>query len=455
MADTIPSSGYININLNGTKKLTKSVIWKKGELYSAELWLPSSSTSYGNWSYDSYGAINTLPENNKDVSSWSHWKDLKRGTRTNTTYNSWYGHASTSSNFNYSISGCYPGNTCKISIVITNTITKGTLYASIDITSYNSSSTQTTTTYYMTLPDETPAQRGYSKTGYYANGWLWSIRNKMGRGLSGAEYTGNTIPYWPGEGITFDLEYNYWFTPRWFANTIYLDDKTFTQTCSLKSMTFTGDAATNGTGNYTYSKDSELIYYSDGTSATSSYFTISTSNNKPILTSKASTPKGTYKIVVAVKDTDSGSTATATYTITLVPLPNAYTIVPDGSYTITYNGEAQQLIQSFSCLGGSAYFAYTTDIKATPGINDWKPSIEKLTAKDVGTYYIWIKVINAGIYEDIAPTLASTCAIKPAISVYDNNKWQSSTSVKVYDGSKWVEATTIKVYTDKGWIEAN
>lgn len=454
MADLVPGSGYININLNGTTKITKNVTWKKGNTYTASLWLAGSSTSYGSWNYSNYGAINTLSENNKSVSSWDWWKNLQRGTRTNTTTNSYYSHSYTGSNFIYTISNCSPGNTCSISISITGTLT-GSPYGSIDITSHSSSSTQATSTYYTTLPDETPAQRSYSKTGYSADKWLCSIKNNMGNNLSGAWYTGDTTAYSPGDGITFALGYNYWFTPNWIANAIYLEDKVFTKTCSLQSIAFTGDAATNGTGNYNYSKNSELIIYSDNTSATSSYFTVSTTNNKPVLTAKASTPKGNYKIVITATDTDSGATTTATYTITLTPLPNSYTIMPDGNYTITYNGQEQQLIQSFSCLGGSAYFAYTTDTSTTPGINDWKPSIEKLVAKDVGIYYIWIKVINAGIYEDIEQTLVSTCSIKPAISVYDNNKWQSSTSVKVYNGSNWVEATSIKVYTSNGWIEAN
>ncbi len=142
---------------------------------------------------------------------------------------------------------------------------------------------------------------GCLRTGFHQDGWVTSDNTKWNEAESG------TWSYDNGQrGVANN---NLALKAVWKANDLVFNNqsKSFTYDVSTQSLDIS--AATNGTGNYTYTEKSEK-----NASGTSTNY-VSISGTKVNLVSAI--PAGTYTYVINVKDNVSLATKDATYTITI------------------------------------------------------------------------------------------------------------------------------------------
>ena len=153
--------------------------------------------------------------------------------------------------------------------------------------------------------------------------------------------------------------------------------KTVNYSSSSQNITFTG--ASNANGAVTYS-----IY----SQPSGNYFTISGTT----LTAKASTPVGSYAVVVkasaAGDSTHVAKDVTATITVTVSQITVTPT-APTFKGTLTYNGSAQALINAGSTTTGGTMYYYASTSSTTPtfSTSTWSTSVPSKT--NAGTYYVW------------------------------------------------------------------
>jgi uncharacterized repeat protein (TIGR02543 family) len=184
-----------------------------------------------------------------------------------------------------------------------------------------------------------------TKTGYTFDGWY-------DEETGGTNVNSNTI-------AVEDMDLYAHLT----VNELTFNDKTVTATFSTSAQTKSNavNAASNGTGTYTYA-------ITGGN--TDSYFSLSGRN----LTIKANTPVNTYTLTIKATDSNSGSEKSATYTITInkvnatCPTLAAYTGTYDGSsHTITVSGGSGGTIKYRTSTSGSwtTTKPYRTDVGTT------------------------------------------------------------------------------------------
>lgn len=111
---------------------------------------------------------------------------------------------------------------------------------------------------------------------------------------------------------------------------------------------------------------------------------------------------GNDPVTVTVSYTSAGSTVTDTFTITIAPATPVVT-APIAN-TLNYNGSAQDLICAGATTGGTLYYAVTT---GTSQPNDASYTTTVPTAKEIGTYYVWYKVVGNNNYNDVAADYVS------------------------------------------------
>ena len=85
---------------------------------------------------------------------------------------------------------------------------------------------------------------------------------------------------------------------------------------------------------------------------------------------------------------------------TVVPI-DATVIVAPCAQELVYDGTLQQLIFAGETDGGTLYYALSTDDALAPADKDYYTAIP--SAKEVGKYYVWYKVIGDDNHNDLSP----------------------------------------------------
>lgn len=109
----------------------------------------------------------------------------------------------------------------------------------------------------------------------------------------------------------------------------------------------------------------------------------------------------TFKLKVADDGThyNAGTVENADWKFTITK--GTPTVTKPTEKTLTYNGSAQELVNAGSTNDGTLYYAVTTENKAPTDENLYTTSIP--TDTDVGTYYVWYKVVGDDNHSDTAP----------------------------------------------------
>ena len=134
-----------------------------------------------------------------------------------------------------------------------------------------------------------------------------------------------------------------------------------------------------------------------------------------------SKPNDTYKAGSwdVTPDTDTAITQATTYTYTYAKKDAAVVTEIPTAKTLTYNGQAQELVTAGEASDGTMYYALGTDATTAPADNLYTTSIP--TGTDVGTYYVWYKVAGDSDHNDTEPVCV-TVKVKlgePRIAGYD------------------------------------
>ena len=180
------------------------------------------------------------------------------------------------------------------------------------------------------------------------------------------------VEHFTAEGWTFTITKG--------TQTITAEDVTVTYGDTDKKVSASVATPETGGGALSYAvKDGSADYIevaSDGT-----------------LTIKKVPADGTAYVTVTAAETATYAKATIDVTVTI----NKANAVPATvtAKTLTYNGQAQELVTAGTATGGEMQYALGTENAAT---EEYTTSIPKGT--DVGTYYVWYKVVGDANHND-------------------------------------------------------
>ena len=176
--------------------------------------------------------------------------------------------------------------------------------------------------------------------------------------------------------------------------TVSISDKG-TQTITAENVTATyGDtdkkvtATTDGNGAISYAVKDGSGEYIDVNSSTGA------------LTIKKVPADNKAYVIVTAAETSTYAQATKEVTVTINKANP--TVTAPTAKTLTYNGQAQALVNAGSVTDGTLYYAVTTENVAPTDDNLYTTSIP--TKTDVGTYYVWYKVKGDDNHNDVDPT---------------------------------------------------
>ena len=119
---------------------------------------------------------------------------------------------------------------------------------------------------------------------------------------------------------------------------------------------------------------------------------------------------GTYK--VRYKGTSDKNASAATTVVVGVKV--APTITAPTAKTLTYSGQAQELVTAGSTEDGTLYYAVTTE-NAAPADNLYTTSIP--TKTNAGTYYVWYKAVGDENHLDTEAACVTVTVAKKAVTV--------------------------------------
>ena len=157
------------------------------------------------------------------------------------------------------------------------------------------------------------------------------------------------------------------------SNPLTFSNQNVSKSFSTSAQTATLAAATKGEGTVTYSITS---------GNDSAYFLL----NGTTLTIKANTPAGTYTLGVSASaagnDNYEEGTKDSMVTVTIERADSSVTTAPAAN-TLTYNGSAQQLLQSGASVtgGGTVHYKLSTD-------TNWETDYTKLKGTDAKEYTV-------------------------------------------------------------------
>jgi len=247
------------------------------------------------------------------------------------------------------------------------------------------------------------------------NGYIGNIIfNNNDTLVSGTTY--NTISA-PAQDLTLKA--------RWEANPLTFNDKTLSTGTYGTAYTSTAfDAATNGTGSYTYTIKS-------GAPANA---TINSTNRT--ISFPSTTAAGTYNVVVTATDNNSGATKDATMKIVINKANNAITL---NCGSLTYNKANQNLIASKSATGGDVYIGLES-LTASNYTTKGSTALTGAQAQNAGSYTVYAYTPGNANYN--ATSTSKSCSIaKYNISsatvstipdhTYDNTVYKPTPSVTV------------------------
>ena len=111
-------------------------------------------------------------------------------------------------------------------------------------------------------------------------------------------------------------------------------------------------------------------------------------------------PNDTYKAGSwdVTPSTDTAITEATTYTYTYVAKEASVVTKAPKAKTLTYNGQAQELVTAGTATGGEMQYALGNTTEATQPYTTSIP-----TATNAGTYYVWYKVTGDENHNDAAP----------------------------------------------------
>ena len=111
-------------------------------------------------------------------------------------------------------------------------------------------------------------------------------------------------------------------------------------------------------------------------------------------------PNDTYKAGSwdVMPNTDTAITEATTYTYTYVAKEASVVTKAPKAKTLTYNGQAQELVTAGTATGGEMQYALGNTTEATQPYTTSIP-----TATNAGTYYVWYKVTGDENHNDAAP----------------------------------------------------
>ncbi len=118
------------------------------------------------------------------------------------------------------------------------------------------------------------------------------------------------------------------------------------------------------------------------------------------LTIKKVPTDGKAYVTVTAAGTAAHEQATKDVTVTINKANSTVTKAPTAK-TLTYNGQAQELVTAGTAEGGTMYYALGEDATTAPADNLYTTSIP--TATTAGTYYVWYKASGNSDYEESEP----------------------------------------------------
>ena len=144
-------------------------------------------------------------------------------------------------------------------------------------------------------------------------------------------------------------------------------------------------------------------------------------------------PSDTYKAGSwdTPPSTETAITKDTTYTYTYEKKEAAVVTKAPEAKTLTYNGQAQELITAGEATGGEMQYALGTETEATDHYTASLP-----TATDAGTYYVWYKVVGDENHTDTEPM-----SLKVTIS--DKGDTEIKTEVKKDDKSPEIKTSNL------------
>ncbi len=140
--------------------------------------------------------------------------------------------------------------------------------------------------------------------------------------------------------------------------------------------------------------------------------------NDPLTTSVGNVGTKTVVAIFTPTDTENYKTVKADITVTVRKADSTYT-APTARPNLVYNGDALELINAGSAVGGEMQYVLGTNITTAPA-NNWSTTIP--TGKNAGTYYIWYRVVGDGNHNDVAPACVAVAIAKAPLTVTANNK---------------------------------
>ncbi|MBR5337676.1 MAG: leucine-rich repeat protein [Lachnospiraceae bacterium] len=141
------------------------------------------------------------------------------------------------------------------------------------------------------------------------------------------------------------------------------------------------------------------------------------------------------------KPAEAGNQMTTTATIRKVA--SSVTGVPTAKTGLTYTGSAMELIAAGSATGGRMYYAVTTENTA-PAADRYSEALPAAT--DVGTYYVWYKVVGDANHNDSdAACIQVTIKEAPANVISITKASVSGIKNKTYTGSVITQNLTVKI----------
>lgn len=135
----------------------------------------------------------------------------------------------------------------------------------------------------------------------------------------------------------------------------------------------------------------------------------------PTITNVADSPKTIYYKITA--DGYKGITGNATV---IIGKANGTVSKAPEAQTLTYNGQAQELVTDGEATGGTLYYAVTTENEAPTDENLYTTSIPSAT--EAGTYYVWYKVKGDNNHNDSTAKLIEVTISKAPLTVSADTK---------------------------------
>lgn len=138
------------------------------------------------------------------------------------------------------------------------------------------------------------------------------------------------------------------------------------------------------------------------------------------------TDAGNYTVKAVVAETSNYNSGEAAANFTIAKANATVTNAP-AARSLTYTGSAQTIVTEGTTTDGTMHYTLGTDATTAPTEN-WGETIP--TAANVGTYYVWYKVVGDANHNDSASACVTT-VISPAPSYDDDDDSYVAPTVRI------------------------